>query len=280
MRKRWTVLVAGLGLSLTAGSCKNKEAPAEAKDAARAVARAVCPKAYSCCTSMQLMDNESAGTNQAECERDTERSFTDHFAAVLGSQDQGRATFRRDLIDLCVATIQAADCPALRVVNRLRAVPGCERFADPLVATGQACANDWECTSGDCADADHATPGVCLPRAAKGASCATVECVEGLLCDTTSKLCIEPQADGTGCSHDLECRSGTCAASDAGVGDAGDAGDAGAGTCGATSPDKCFYASACQYGRGSGVPLPIVMGISLLLFVSRRSMSRARRGRR
>src|SRR5262245_33049406 len=103
---------------------------------AKDFAEAICPKAYSCCTAEQLMDNDAAGTSEVECKMLTEDNFRNFLQGLQNSQNEKRSKFDQTRVDACLNTIRSSDCATLNMTNHLSGVPGCDRFATPLVAVG------------------------------------------------------------------------------------------------------------------------------------------------
>jgi hypothetical protein len=221
--------------------------------AAEQIAATVCPKAYGCCTPMQLMENDQAGGDVASCQAKTRQGFGGHFDNVRNSQQKGRARYRGDRLADCLAHIQAASCQELATTNHFSGVAGCEALVEPLLPAGASCANDFECIDGSCHKAEDAAEGTCQPHAGAGQSCESASCGANALC-SGDRTCVELAPDGASCTDLAQCRSFNCSA----------------GVCAPPAADKCFYSSSCAYGRGRPAALPL---LALALFWVRRRFS-------
>jgi hypothetical protein len=230
---------------------------------AQAIAKAVCPKAYSCCTPMQLEPNDLAGTDEASCESKTTVGFEKNFDGLRSSLEHGRAAYHADKLEACLAFIRGATCAELNRTNHFSGITGCEPWVEALVPPGGGCDNDIECIDGFC---DTKLPGgpSChqLPHA--GEPCVQDRCARNLLCDG-SKTCVAQPAERVMCVAG-ECDGGPCGP-----------GDAGPQTCVQTPIGQCFYASSCAYGSAplsSGV---VAAALALLALATRLRRQRTRR---
>ena len=97
---------------------------------AKDFADAICPKAYSCCTADQLMNNDAAGTSEAECKMLTADNFTNFLQGLQNSQSAKRSKFEQTKVDACLQTIRSADCATLNMTNHLSGVPGLRHVRD------------------------------------------------------------------------------------------------------------------------------------------------------
>jgi uncharacterized protein (TIGR03382 family) len=184
--------------------------------AAEQIAATVCPRAYECCTPMQLMGNDQAGGDVAGCQAKTKQGFGGHFDNVRSSQEKGRARYRGDRLAECLSRVRTASCQELATTDHFSGVRGCEALVEPLVPPGSPCANDFECVDGSCHKAKDAAEGICQPRAA-----------------------LAPEASA--CPDLTKCRSSSCSPGR---------------VCAPPTADRCFYSSSCAYGgRPSALPL-------------------------
>jgi len=234
------------------------------------IAQTVCPKAYKCCTQSQLMNNGQAGTDEATCESMTTTAFEGDLETIQSSQDQKRAMFDDAKLQACLSTIRSADCSTLDMTNHLAGVPGCDSFVDPLVVSGGACSQDYECIDGWCQQPTDMSggDGTCQPHAQLNASCATASCEPGLTCDIllSDSTCVQAGDIGASCADDLQCTSVSCSIPSGAT----------AGTCVAATAAQCFYASGCD-AAGEGRPSA---GTAILLAAfALIAMLRARRSR-
>jgi hypothetical protein len=250
---------------------------------ANQIATTVCPKAWTCCTAGQLSNNSSAGTDVASCETATASNYQMTLAGVQASVDAKRATYQASKLDACLATIQSADCATLNMTNHLAGVPGCDSFTTPLVASGGACSQDYECIDGWCNVPTTSTngDGVCAAFIASNQSCAAAggpSCgpnavcdIEGTLDDPSDDLC-EPVSDlGGACTDDLQCTTLHCTSS----------GGPGMTCAAATTPPAamCFYQSGCSEAGGRPGPGTLILfaGFAAIAFLR---AGRARRTHR
>jgi hypothetical protein len=217
---------------------------------AASIADTICPKAYACCTQAQLADNNLAGTNEATCRKKTAADFTTFLASVRTAEKEGRARLNQLTLAACLSHIESSSCETLNTTSHFSGVMmGCDAFVEPKVAPGGPCENDWECIDGSCVMAEGARQGACASRAGEGQSCAAVDCRKGLICHSQTTTCVRLLAEGQPCDNDFQCASFSCPME----------GNARGGECAAPASNKCFYASACSYGRGGGTPAGLVL---------------------
>jgi hypothetical protein len=241
---------------------------------AKDFADAICHKAYECCTADQLMNNDAAGTSEAECKTLTEENFRNSLQGIQYSQNANRSRFDQSKVDACLTTLRTSDCATLNMTNHLSGVPGCDRFATPLVAVGGRCDNDYECVDSYCKfpeDPEPPGPGVCTAGAAVGQSCTANQCAAGLTCDPfpqtsdpADDICVAPAANGATCTDPYQCASGVCSSS----------GGSGM-TCQPDTSAKCFYASGCAVAGGSpGLVAFVIFTAFAALTINRRRRPR------
>jgi uncharacterized protein (TIGR03382 family) len=234
-------------------------------------AKAICPKAYDCCTQAQLMANDSAGMTEAECETKTASDFRIQLQQRQEAENKGRAKYDQAQADACLAAIRAATCSDLTTIRSLAGLPACHStFATPLVPVGGQCQQDFECIDSVCQKDAGAFDGVCAAGAAAGASCATQHCAQDLICDgraasdASDDVCVAEQDNGATCNDGFDCKSRNC------VGDG-----TGAKTCQAPA-SQCFYGGGCSAAGGRpGLSALLVMGAFVLV-----ALLRARRAHR
>jgi hypothetical protein len=252
-RHAWVALaVAGLGCG------KKDSGPGiHLADAPGEIARAVCPKAYGCCTPMQLAPNDLAGKDEPSCEAKTTKGFKDQLDGLKGAIDGGRIAYHGDRLAACLAYLRGASCLQLDTTDHFTGLD-CQPYLEPLVGPGGTCGGDAECIDGQCVKTGpESGPGVCRALPRQGESCDQVRCGKGFRCDGDSKTCQAEVPLGQLCTNDLQCGSGNCP-------------DFGSGTrtCAAPTGGKCFYASACSYGRAplSSTMVVGAFGLALLRF--------------
>jgi hypothetical protein len=236
----------GIGISLEA-------APQE-------IAKAVCPKAYNCCTPMQLMGNDLAGKDEASCETKTAEGFKNNLDGLKGSINKGRARYHGDQMQACLELIRGASCEQLNRTNHFTGI-GCPAYVEPLVAPGGACGADVECIDGACDKSSGGSEGVCKPLPRQGEPCAGGRCAKDFVCNGATRQCEAELPERAMCVAGGQCGSGNCAGPDGGPG-----------SCAAPTSDKCFYASACAYGHGRVSGGIVLAGLGLLLLATRRRL--------
>jgi hypothetical protein len=253
-----------LGLVAALAGCGKDDGPGIALDDAPAeIARAVCPRAYGCCTPMQLMGNDQAGTDPASCEARTTEGFRKQLDGVKSSVRQDRVAYHGDKLAACLDFIRNASCEDLRRTDHFSGL-GCEPWLEPKVAPAGVCGSDNECIDSFCLQVGLGQ-GVCTPLPNAGAPCHEGRCGHGLLCDPSTKTCADAHPEGAMCTASTQCTTGNCAGSDGGMS-----------SCAPAAPDKCFYSSACSFGHA---PLSVgwaTAGLAALAL----ALGRRRRGDR
>lgn len=238
------------------------------------IAQTICPKAYLCCTTAQLMNNASAEMTEADCEIHTRNDYTSFLNSVQASLNAGRSRYERSKVDACLTTIRTSTCAMLNVTNHISGVPGCKDVTTPLVPAGGACTHDFECIVGVCVIPSGLAEGTCGPGVAAGQSCVEATCAPGLTCDpkdgasATDDICALPQANGASCDDPYQCESFNCAAPSAG----------GPMTC--TATPLCFYSSACAAAGRPNAGTLLIAAAVLMLAVFRRGRRATARARR
>jgi hypothetical protein len=151
---RFTRLCWSLVVALGLGACNEKEEPnpyggVSLAEAPQQIAKAVCPRAYECCTQNQLMNNDLAGTDPASCEAKTTEGFRNNLQTVANSQKAGRSVYRGDKLAACLDYIRNSSCQELNRTNHFTGLQ-CEPYTEPRVAPGGKCTLDFECIGGFC----------------------------------------------------------------------------------------------------------------------------------
>jgi hypothetical protein len=248
--KRHTTVLGSVAVALFVGCAKNDEgggggggdgggsAGISLDDAPQEIARAVCPKAYTCCTSMQLMSNDLAGTDEPSCETATTQGFRNQLGGVRASMEKNRARYNGDKMATCLAYIRSATCDDLNRTYHFTGI-GCDPWVEPLVPVGGACGQEHECIEGTCdkSAAPSGGDGVCRPLPTAGQACAGLRCAKGTECDGSTKTCMEVVPGRV-----------------------------------MPKPDQCFYSSACSYGRA-----PAPAAAAVVVFVGLALLARRRR---
>lgn len=228
---------------------------------ARALADAICPKAYSCCESGELADNDWAGQSVETCRSKTASGFDGEFARVRASEKKGRSRFLPARVDACIASITGASCDALNVTDHFSGVTGCGGFVEPLVPPGGQCSDEAECINGRCEIPDNKPVGICVALATSTQAClVSDDCARNLLCHEATMTCFVPKPAGEVCALGRDCASFNCMTNNSGEK-----------YCVAPPSDQCFYASACSFGRARpGLMALALVGLSLAFARRRR----------
>jgi hypothetical protein len=261
----------GAVLALALGGCGSVSGIPIEKTATD-FAKAICPKAYDCCTTETRMPNMSAGTTEEECETLTAKDFRNSLQNMQASENAGRAKYNQEQVDACLEAIRSASCSELTMIRSLAGLQACDStFATPLVDIGGTCGQDYECKNSVCQKAPMAWEGVCAVGAAVSASCATDHCAQDLICDgrgtddATDNICVvAEQENGAACNSAIECKSRICAA----------AAGATAKTCNAPTGPVCFYGGGCSAAGGApGIAALLIMTafVAVALLRSRRT---------
>jgi hypothetical protein len=238
-------------------------------------AKAICPKAYDCCTMDQLMNNAAAGMTEAECETKTATNFRNQLQNMQNSENAGRSKYDEVKVDACLNAIRAATCSQLTMITNLSGLPECDStFATPLVAAGGSCQNDFECMGSVCQIPSGGGAGTCVAGAPSGGSCTNgTHCAQNLFCDPrdgsidTDDVCVVEQDNGGPCVDNFECKSRSC------VADAN-----GAKTCQAQAQPVCFYGGGCSAGGRPSAATLLLMGVFAAIALHRaRRTARSRR---
>jgi hypothetical protein len=220
-------------LALPLAACDDVQAvPGLAPDLApKALAEAICPAAYNCCSADQLMSNEQAGTDVATCETKTEAAFKSHVANIKASEKKGRVVYDGLKVQDCVSFLKSASCTDLQMTGHFTGLPACASFITPLVDVGGACGQDFECRNAFCdrTGVANGQDGACRAFAKTGEACsADLRCASDLACDAGTSKCVTKPA-------------------------------------GAPAPaNACFYSSACNYAGGDRGAYSL-LGLGLLL---------------
>ena len=125
-----------------------------------------CEKMQLCCTDDEKLHN-SLASSQAFCESQVTNVrkglATIQADRIVASIDGGRAAYRPERIDACLARLRGLGCTDARASRELT----CEEVIEALLPVGQPCATSshHECVNGYCA------AGTCADRKLDGAAC-------------------------------------------------------------------------------------------------------------
>lgn len=188
-------------------------------------ADATCAYEFRCCDDAErMMDFQffktSDGqpiTTQAQCDT----VYEGLLGALLVAQwndsiMKGRVTFDGSAAAGCLALIDGLACGQKETVDLNQG--SCAPYLIPLVENDGACAQDYECKSGNCVGATSgngsgsaAMDGACKPLPGMGEACSG-NCAKGYFCDfgASGETCVPTLGDGMDCTSDDECTSGNC----------------------------------------------------------------------
>jgi hypothetical protein len=220
-------------LALPLAACDDVQSvPGLAPDLApKALAEAICPAAYRCCSADQLMSNDQAGTDVATCETKTEAAFESHVANIKASEKKGRVVYSGLKVQGCVDFLKSASCMDLQMTGHFTGLPACSSFLTPLIDAGGPCSQDFECIDSFCDRTGVAAgqDGTCRAFAKAGEACsADLRCASDLACDAGTGKCVARPAGGP------------------------------------APANACFYSSACNYTGGDRGAYSL-LGVGLLL---------------
>jgi hypothetical protein len=241
MRPTTRLAIASL-LALPLAACGDvAPVPGIAPDLApKALAQAICPAAYRCCMTDQLMSNDQAGTDEASCEAKTEAAFEAQVAGIEASQKKGRVLYDGLKVQACVDFLKSAPCADLQTTGHFTGLPACASFIQPRVVEGGPCSQSFECVASFC---DRTG----------------VAAADDGVCRAFARL-REPCGDGIECDPTLRCDAGTMQCAPAPVGGAQD-----------PNATLCFYSSACSASGGErGAASLLSIGLLLAAVVARR----------
>ncbi len=178
---------------------------------------ALCMKAFMCCTQAQLtslFQSSTTLTTTAQCETYLSGLITGFaIPQYQASVSANRAAYNGSAAAACVDVIESSTCTEFNADATDTAAPsGCAGLLVGEVGSGDACTQDYECTTGYCQGAvggSNAMDGHCAPIPTMGQACEST-CAIGLYCDFSSLTCQATKSDGTACTMGNECTSGGC----------------------------------------------------------------------
>ena len=241
----------GIGMLLLAGCSDDKSFPQK-------YAQAICSKNFTCCPASELADR-----TMKDCLDNNEFAVAAQVGSINESQSKGRATYDASKTGACVDALNAMTCDEFKQQGLGGAMEACMSYVAPKVAEGGACAQSYECLTGNCEGADTAADppvdGICaaaITLAPIGESCATIDCVADAYCDFATDICVKRKGAGEACTSSSECIN-----------------DCSAGTC------SCY--AGCSVASGttaSGTALSLLLFAAALAFTRLRSPRPAKRG--
>lgn len=187
-------------------------------------AKAVCAKAYSCCTPEDLQTTAGGtgywGLNEEQCRTNITRWLTSDMALTNRALSANRIGWSEVKAGECIHEIETTSCEDLNAYPFGR-LPACSAVRSAKVELGGSCCRSYECTSGRCQEdcvegaGDLGYCAVPLAHKGEGEQCAnTVYCLAGLYCHPATQQCTPRSSDGALCVTNVECQSGNCVGPD------------------------------------------------------------------
>jgi len=184
-----------LAASLVLSSLAACSADSDSREADVLISK-ICARQSECCPKRST----------TECKQNMAIALDPLFEAEEISVDTAK-------LDACLAKVDGATCDQVAGHGGVLPVLGfCEQFWQGTQEIGESCGGenllsaiyaDDQCKSGECADKK------CVAKAGLGETCGTVDCQDGLACDTSTHQCVTPHANGEACSSDSVCAEGS-----------------------------------------------------------------------
>jgi len=187
-------------------------------------ATAVCAQNFKCCDATEL-----AGKTMSDCVNNNESFLALFSGTISDSQAKGRASYSATQMGTCISGISALSCAEWKAASDPMTSPSCTAAITAKVASGGACQQDYECTTGKCVGAtvdanQNPVDGMCGPAdptVAIGQPCTSggASCVSGAYCDSTSNTCkaqkaagesCDPTGTGAECANSCDSTTSTC----------------------------------------------------------------------
>ncbi len=168
---------------------------------ATAIAGSCSDYAYAYCGHLQTCSPTALETrfgNAKACEAIEEAQCTNAATAPSSSFTLGGKA-------ACTQALADWDCSDF--LHSANAPPACQTAPGPL-AEGAVCSVAAQCQTGFCGVPAGSGCGTCLPVPQAGASCAVIQCPNGLLCTGTPLICTAYVGAGVACSSTVPCNTG------------------------------------------------------------------------
>ena len=212
-----------VGLGACGGGDKKPDKPAEVPlaELGPRITTLFCDKLFTCCSATERAaaggGNLIVPSDAAECAT-LYGSFVELFfvGQLQSSADAGRSVYHADVAASCLDLAEQESCSELTSLGSDGFIPpACDGLLEPRVPAGGACAQSYECLSGDCVGASGGGPGqpvqlgACGPERPTSGACLAGSCERGYFCDSSDQ-CVPERAEGESCTLDEECVSGYC----------------------------------------------------------------------
>jgi len=168
-----------------------------------AVVIAECKRTFACCTEQERTD--SLFDTESECRLITGAFFGIALVNIHNDVAEGRVSVDPAKLASCVQAYEMLSCEASAKDDGFE----CTGAIVGLVADGQSCTNDRQCTSTYCNKPSGQSMGTCATLPGAGAPC-TDACAESFYC--AAGTCAPQKADGAACNMTTECAEGRCMA--------------------------------------------------------------------
>jgi hypothetical protein len=207
-----------LALLVPGATCGGQDAVQSFADS---YAKAVCRRAFECCTPADAMAALNAATESA-CVAKLGANSSKIGPELIAT---GQLRFDSTAASQCLKDLEGA-CSAVFDPRFGRVIP-CNDVFVGAVPLGGPCDDDFVCASSDCegqqcivrpnpcaavtcaADQFCDGTGACQPRGGVGADCHAVQCASDLTCVASTTQCATPGADGDTCTSPFDC-AGSC----------------------------------------------------------------------
>lgn len=173
--------------------------------------KAECEFLFNCCKAIERVELEyeyATGSFDSEykCVANHVSSASSWLVQLHNSAALGKVSIDGAKLSACIekyASMSCQDFSKSMDFSKLFNAFECPDGIQGLVAEGQACTSNVECTTGYC----HMSTGMCEALPGAGASC-SVDCVAGFYCDILG--CTAQKPIGEACSSDIQCTEGRC----------------------------------------------------------------------
>ena len=201
--------IAALGVAFALIACGSDVTPIPFDQFVPTNAATACDYLFRCCDATELRAAFTGASPPVTTEPQCVTFVASAETSLLPDESiaAGRVTYDATAAAECDAARRGAACGEIEA----SAAAACAHVFVGHVVTGGACRDAGDCTGAQplCDGGTAATFGVCVERAALGASCADVPCRGDGHCDATH-VCVALKANGAACGSDGECATFNC----------------------------------------------------------------------
>jgi hypothetical protein len=208
MSRKILVLTAAIlfSLPLILAQCGSSGGEVALDDLAAEMGKAVCAKAYQCCTDLELTDFQGDNfTDEASCASFYAGGISTYVVTPMKNAiDEGRGTYDAGKAQKCIDAYNGLGCTGTNDANAF--FDNCETPYVGTQQTGDACNTVMECAAPHYCSTNTKT---CEEFVAENGTCgATGEpyCEGGLWCN--AEVCEKQKAANSVCATDIECELG------------------------------------------------------------------------